>query len=67
MSADNEKLFTVVQRRVASTYSEVRVIKTWVFRTRAAARKFVGDSVARSTSRGKYEFRILAATWGPEQ
>jgi hypothetical protein len=56
MSHDNEKLWVV-----SSSGSN----KCWVFRTRAAARKFQKDKSARA--RTAVYFYLASATWGPEQ
>jgi len=63
MSADNEKLWVVERLHPHALY---------VFRTRAAARKFVDDA-HRSNGGEGYDAKrddphhIHRATWGPEQ
>lgn len=63
MAADNEKLWIV--RRYNNSSNSAPTTKTYVFRTREAARAFVADK--RDNPRTKATYTApMAATWGPE-
>lgn len=63
MSADNEKLWIV--RRYANSSTRAASVKTFVFRTRYAAREFVDKMRSSPRNRATYT-APQAATWGPE-
>jgi len=60
-----EALWIVAKRRAwddgdVSPYAS----RSWLFRTRAAARKYANDQQDRSK---RYYYTVDRATWGPEQ
>lgn len=60
MPTDNEKLYVVNKEDSFKGFA----IKTWVFRTRAAARWFAEYQNKKSK---RFHYRVRQASWGYEQ
>jgi hypothetical protein len=60
MSERKEAMWLVVKQLTDGYYIE----KSWVFRTRSAARSYAESKRKRAS---KYEYYVQHAVWGPEQ
>lgn len=58
---EHETLYLVNKRD-----EDKRIVKSWVFRTRSAAREYVRGKNGRRKSTSKYTYTINRAVWGPE-